>query len=87
MSASIKAALRSFVTTFASVFIGSVPVAALLQNDWSWAQAAVASALVAALRTVIAALDPAQPLYGAGSAPVIEDPEPVLEDAAPVEGE
>jgi hypothetical protein len=89
MGASYVAAARSFATTFVSVFVASVPVAALLSGDWSWVQAAAASALIAALRTVIAALDPGQPLYGVGvsapAAPVVVDP--FVEDAAPVEGE
>jgi len=64
MSDSLKAALRSFLTTFVAVFAASIPLAAALDGDFTWAGAAAASALVAALRTLVAALDPGQPLYG-----------------------
>jgi hypothetical protein len=64
MSDQYKAALRSFLTTFLTVFIAAVPLAAALEGDFTWAGAAAASALVAALRTLLAALDPGQPLYG-----------------------
>ena len=66
MSDSYKAALRSFVTTFIAVFAASVPLSAALDGDFTWAGAAAAAAGVAALRTLVAALDPGQPLYGTG---------------------
>lgn len=64
MSDQYKAALRSFLTTFVTVFVAAIPLAAALEGDFTWAGAAAASALVAALRTLIAAIDPGQPLYG-----------------------
>ena len=69
MSEQLKAAVRSFATTFLAVFLGLIPVAAVADGDLSWASSALVSALVAGLRTVIAALDPGQPLYGVGSQP------------------
>ena len=59
--------LRSALTTFATVLIGLVPVSALLDGDISWAQSALAAAALAGLRTLFAALDPGQPLYGVGA--------------------
>ena len=64
MSAKWKAAARSFITTFVATFLAAVPVAAAVQGDFTWVEVAVASALVAGLRTVLAALDPAMPLFG-----------------------
>ena len=64
MSDSAKAALRSFATTFLAVFVAAVPLSAALEGDFTWAGAAASAALVAALRTLVAALDPGQPLYG-----------------------
>ena len=65
MSDQYKAALRSFVTTFVAVFAAAVPLSAALDGDFTWAGAAASAALLAAVRTVLAALDPGQPLYGA----------------------
>lgn len=59
-----QAAARSFVTTLVATFLAAVPVAAVSQGDFSWAVAAGVAALVASLRTVLAALDPGQPLFG-----------------------
>lgn len=64
MSDQYKAALRSFATTFLTVFVAAVPLAAALEGDFTWAGAAASAALVSALRTLVAALDPGQPLYG-----------------------
>lgn len=67
MTIEFKAMIRSFVTTLVSTFLAAVPVAALTQGDFSWAVAAGVSALVAAIRTTIAAVDPGMPLFGNGS--------------------
>lgn len=67
MSEQLKAAARSFVTTFVATFLAAVPVAAVSQGDFSWAVTAGVAALIAAVRTVLAALDPKQPLYGVGA--------------------
>ncbi len=58
--------LRSALTTFAATFIGLVPVTALVGGDVSWIQSAAVAAGLAALRTLLAAVDPGQPLYGVG---------------------
>ena len=57
-------ALRSFITTFIAVFVAAIPIGAALEGDFTWAGAAVSAALVAALRTGLAALDPGMPLFG-----------------------
>jgi heme/copper-type cytochrome/quinol oxidase subunit 4 len=67
MSDSTKAALRSFLTTFLSVLLALVPVAAVVEGDFTWVTAALVSAATAALRTVLAALDPGMALYGVGA--------------------
>lgn len=69
----MPAFVRSALTTFAATFIGLVPVTALVGGDVSWLQSAAVAAGLAALRTIIAALDPGQPLYGVGSGPEIGD--------------
>ena len=87
MTPAISSALRSFVTTFVTVFVGTIPIASLLAGDWSWASAAVASALIAGLRTAVAALDPKQPLYGVGAYEPLTVDELVEDVAEPVEGD
>ncbi len=69
MTPQLKAAIRSFLTTFIGALLALVPVAAVVEGDFTWVTAALVSALTAALRTVLAALDPGQPLYGVGSTP------------------
>ena len=68
MSDQLKAALRSFITTFVAVFVPAIPAAKIADGDFTWVAAAGAAALAAAvsaaLRTALAALDPGQPLYG-----------------------
>lgn len=68
MSDQAKAALRSFITTFVAVFAPAIPAAKIADGDFTWvtaaAAAALAAAVTAALRTLLAALDPGQPLYG-----------------------
>ena len=65
MSARWKSAIRSFLTTFVATFLAAVPIGALVEGDFAWAEIALASGVVAGLRTVIAALDPGMPLFGA----------------------
>lgn len=69
MSPQVKSAIRSFLTTFIGALLALVPVSAVVEGDFTWVTAAAVSALTAALRTLLAALDPGQPLYGVGSAP------------------
>jgi len=63
----MPAYVRSFLTTLAATFLSLIPVAAVLEGDFTWAGAAVTSAVVAGLRTLLAALDPGMPLFGNGS--------------------
>jgi heme/copper-type cytochrome/quinol oxidase subunit 4 len=67
MSTQVKAAVRSFATTFISVFLTLIPVAAVVEGDFQWLGTAAVASLTAAVRTLLAALDPGQPLYGTGS--------------------
>ena len=69
MTPQIKSAIRSFLTTFIGALLALVPVAAVVEGDFTWVTAALVSAATAALRTLLAALDPGQPLYGLGSTP------------------
>lgn len=63
----MNAALRSALTTFLVTLISLVPVSALVGGDVSWAQSALVAAGLAALRTLVAAVDPGQTSYGIGS--------------------
>jgi hypothetical protein len=63
----MPAYIRSALTTFLATFLGLIPVAAVVDGDFTWASAAITAAVIAAVRTGIAALDPGQPLYGIGS--------------------
>ena len=67
MNEQTKALIRSFLTTFLTVFIGLIPVTALVDGDWTWLVAALSSAGLAALRTLVAYLDPGMTLYGVGA--------------------
>ena len=64
MTASQKAALRSFATTFLSTLITLVPVTSVVSGEFEWVAPALLSAVTAALRTLVSALDPGQPLFG-----------------------
>lgn len=66
MNPRIKSMLRSFATTFAATFLTFAAgyITQVVQGDFSWATSAGVAALVAALRTLIAALDPGMPLFG-----------------------
>ena len=63
----MPAYVRSFLTTALATFLSLIPAAALTEGDFTWAAAAVTTAVVAGLRTIIAALDPSMPLFGVGS--------------------
>ena len=59
--------VRSALTTFITTLLSLIPVAAIVDGDFTWAVAAITAAVIAAVRTTVAALDPGQPLYGIGS--------------------
>jgi hypothetical protein len=63
----MPAYIRSFLTTLAATFLSLIPVAAVLDGDFTWAGAAITSAVVAGLRTLLAAIDPGMPLFGVGT--------------------
>lgn len=63
---------RSFFTTFLATFLATAPVASVAEGDFEWFLPTALSAFVAALRTVIAALDPGNPHYGVGSRPTVD---------------
>lgn len=65
--------VRSALTTFVVTFIGLVPVSALVGGDTTWITAAVTAAVLATLRTIVAAIDPGNTSYGIGSEPTISD--------------
>jgi hypothetical protein len=65
--------VRSALTTFVVTFIGLVPVSALVGGDTSWVASAVTAAILATLRTVVAALDPGNTSFGVGSEPPVVD--------------
>lgn len=65
--------IRSALTTFLSTLLTLVPVAAIVEGDFTWVAAAITAAVIAAVRTTVAALDPGQPLYGVGSGPELGD--------------
>ena len=69
MDPRLAAAARSFATTFLAVFLTLVPVAAVVDGNWEWVSSALVASLVAAVRTLLAALDPGMGLYGVGSTP------------------
>lgn len=59
--------VRSALTTFITTLLSLIPVAAIVDGDFTWAGAAITAAVIAAVRTTVAALDPNMPLYGVGS--------------------
>jgi hypothetical protein len=65
--------VRSALTTFVVTFIGLVPVSALVGGDTSWVASAATAAILATLRTIVAALDPGNTSYGIGSEPIVDD--------------
>ena len=60
-------AIRSAITTFLTTLLGLIPVAAIVDGDFTWAGAAVTAAIISAVRTAVAFLDPGQTLYGIGA--------------------
>ena len=78
--------VRSALTTFIVTFIGLVPVTALVGGDTTWITAAVTAAVLATLRTIVAAIDPGNTSYGIG-APVDVPVMDTVQPDAPVEGE
>lgn len=67
MTQTQQAALRSFLTTLITTFLALVPVASVVEGDFTWAGAALLSAFVASARTVVAALDPGNTSFGFGA--------------------
>jgi len=66
-------AIRSAITTFLTTLLGLIPVAALVDGDFTWAGAAVTAAIISAVRTAVAALDPGNTSFGIGSGPELGD--------------
>lgn len=65
--AKITPLLRSLVTTFVTSFIALVPLSAVVSHDFSWVQSAAVSAALAAIRTLVAYIDPGNTSFGIGS--------------------
>jgi hypothetical protein len=59
--------VRSALTTFIVTLIGLVPMSAVLNNDFSWVQSAAIAAALAAIRTLVAYIDPNNTSFGIGS--------------------
>ena len=78
--------IRSALTTFVVTFIGLVPVTALVGGDTTWITAAVTAAVLATLRTLVAAIDPGNTSYGIGAPADVPVMDTVQADA-PIEGE
>lgn len=74
--------LRSAATTFLVTFLGLIPVAAAVGGDFSWIQSAVVAAALAAVRTLVAYIDPGNTTFGFGSVPSAGSPQ----QDAPIEG-
>ena len=67
MTPQMKAAIRSFLTTFIATLLTLIPVTSVVEGDFQWAGPALMSAGLAAVRTLLAALDPGMGLYGIGA--------------------
>lgn len=78
--------VRSALTTFIVTFIGLVPVTALVGGDTTWITAAATAAVLATLRTLVAAIDPGNTSYGIGAPADVPELDAVQADA-PIEGE
>lgn len=59
--------LRSALTTFAVTLLSLIPIEALSGGDLTWVQSAVTAAALAAVRTLVVALNPMDPSYGLGT--------------------
>ena len=68
--------VRSAFTTFIVTLIGLVPVASIVGGDFSWIQSAVVAAALAAVRTLVAYIDPGNTAFGAGSIPSTDTVQP-----------
>ena len=62
--------LRSALTTFVVTLVSLVPIEALSGGDLTWVQSALTAAALAAVRTLVVALNPTDPSYGFGSVSV-----------------
>jgi hypothetical protein len=74
--------VRSAVTTFLVTFLGLIPVAAVVNSDFSWVSAALYAAALTTLRTCIAWIDPGNTAFGNGAVPS----EATVQPDAPTEG-
>jgi hypothetical protein len=59
--------LRSALTTFVVTLVSLVPIEALSGGDLTWVQTAITAAALAAVRTLVVALNPTDSSYGVGS--------------------
>lgn len=64
MTPQAKAMVRSFLTTFLSTILTLIPVTSVVEGQFEWVGPALLAAGLAAVRTVVAALDPRMPLFG-----------------------
>jgi hypothetical protein len=71
--------VRSALTTFIVTLIGLVPMSAVLNNDFSWVQSAAIAAALAAVRTLVAYIDPNNTSFGMGSDTGVATSEDTLE--------
>lgn len=67
MTPQAKAMLRSFLTTFLTTILTLIPVTSIVEGQFEWVGPALLAAGLAAIRTVVASLDPGMPLFGLGS--------------------
>jgi hypothetical protein len=67
MTPQIKSAIRSFLTTFLATLITLIPVTSVVDGEFQWVGPALMSAGLAAVRTLLAALDPGMNLFGVGA--------------------
>lgn len=74
--------VRSALTTFLVTLIGLIPVASIVSGDFSWIQSAITAAALAAVRTLVAYIDPGNTAFGLGSVPA----EATVQPDAPTEG-
>lgn len=73
--------LRSALTTFLVTFVGLVPAAALIGGDTSWAASAGIASLLAAVRTIVAAVDPKNTSFGIGAPKDSDILPPIADDS------
>ena len=63
----VRRIARSFITTYLGALLAMVPLEALAAGQIDWLAQAALAALLAAVRTTLAAFDPGQTYYGLGS--------------------